>query len=60
MCTWAANYWLEWVPMLCFHYPQMTLLAIENHRPICWIICFITFVALSFPYWLWRRVIPYT
>jgi hypothetical protein len=23
-------------------------------------ICFITFVRLSFPYWLWRRVIPFT
>jgi hypothetical protein len=28
--------------------------------PICWMICFILFVRLSFPYWRWRRVILYT
>jgi transposase len=39
----------------------MTLFAITNcHWPICWMICFIQLVRLSFPYWLWRRVIPYT
>jgi hypothetical protein len=39
----------------------MTLFAITNyHWPICWIICFILFVRLSFPHWLWRRVIQYT
>jgi hypothetical protein len=39
----------------------MTLFAITNyHWPICWMICFILFVRLSFPYWLWRRVSPYT
>jgi hypothetical protein len=39
----------------------MALFAIINyHWPICWMICFIQFVRLSFQYWLWRRVIPYT
>jgi hypothetical protein len=39
----------------------MTLFTITNyHWPICWMICFIPFVRLSFPYWLWRRLIPYT
>jgi hypothetical protein len=41
----------------------MTLFAITNchwHWPICWLICFILFLRRSFPYWLWRRVIPYT
>jgi hypothetical protein len=39
----------------------MTLFAITNyHWPICWMICFIHFVRLSFPCWLWRLVIPYT
>jgi hypothetical protein len=39
----------------------MTLFAITNyHWPICWMICFIQLVRLSFPYWLWRWVIPYT
>jgi hypothetical protein len=28
--------------------------------PICWMICSILFVRLSFPYWLWRRLITYT
>jgi hypothetical protein len=38
----------------------MTLFAIKNyHWPICWLICFMLFVRLSFPYWNWRRVIPY-
>jgi hypothetical protein len=36
----------------------MTLFAITNYPwPICWMICSIQFVRLSFPYWLWRRVI---
>ena len=36
----------------------MTLFAIANyHWPICWMICFIQFVRLSYPYWSWRRVI---
>jgi hypothetical protein len=39
----------------------MTLFGITNyHWPICWIICFILFVRLSFSYLLWIRVIPYT
>jgi hypothetical protein len=39
----------------------MTLFAITDyHWPIYWIICIILFVRLSFPYWLWRRVFPYT
>jgi hypothetical protein len=39
----------------------MTLFAITNHHwPICWMTCFILFVWLSFPYWLWQRVIPYS
>jgi hypothetical protein len=39
----------------------MTLFAITNyHWSICWMICFIQFFRQSFPYWLWRRVIPYT
>jgi hypothetical protein len=29
---------------------------LNYHWPICWVICFI----LSFPYWFWRRVVPYT
>jgi hypothetical protein len=38
----------------------MTLLAITNyHWPICWMIGLIQFFILSFPFWLWRRVIPY-
>jgi hypothetical protein len=38
----------------------MTLLANTNyHWPICWMICVILFVILSFSYRLWRRVIPY-
>jgi hypothetical protein len=39
----------------------MALFAITNHHwPIYWMICFIQFVRLSFPYWIWRRVILYT
>jgi hypothetical protein len=39
----------------------MTLFAITNyHWAIFWMVCFVPFVGLSFPYWLWRRVIPYT
>jgi hypothetical protein len=39
----------------------MTLIAITNyHRSICWMICFITFARLSYPYWLWRQVITFT
>jgi hypothetical protein len=39
----------------------MTLFAItDKHWPTCRTICFIFFVKLLFPYWLWRRVIPYT
>jgi hypothetical protein len=39
----------------------MALFVITNyHLYICWMTCFIEFVRLSFPYWLWRRVIPYT
>jgi hypothetical protein len=39
----------------------MTLFANTNfHWPIYWVICVIQFVRLSFPYLLWRRVIPYT
>jgi hypothetical protein len=38
----------------------MTLFAITNyHWHICWIICFIPFVRLSFSYWPSRLVIPY-
>jgi hypothetical protein len=38
----------------------LTLFATSNyHWHICWMICFIQFVRLSFPYWLWQRVIPY-
>jgi hypothetical protein len=38
----------------------MTFFAITNyHWSICWMICFIQLVRLSFPYWLLRRVIPY-
>jgi hypothetical protein len=39
---------------------QTSLVFIYYHLHICWIICFIQFFILSFPYWLWRRVIPYT
>jgi hypothetical protein len=36
----------------------MTLFVITNYQKlICWMICFIFFVRLAFPYWLWRRVI---
>jgi hypothetical protein len=39
----------------------MTLFRITNyHWSICWMICFIQFVRLSFPYWIWRRLFPYT
>jgi hypothetical protein len=39
----------------------MTLFAITSyHWPKYWMICFIECVRLSFPYWLWRRVIQYT
>jgi hypothetical protein len=39
----------------------MTFFTIMNyHWPICWMICFIQSVRLSYPYWLWWRVIPYT
>jgi hypothetical protein len=37
-----------------------TLFAIIKYHWPCWIICFFLFVRLSFLYWLWRRVIPYT
>jgi hypothetical protein len=38
----------------------MTLFAITNYYwAIFWKICFIQFIRLSFPYWLWWRVIPY-
>jgi hypothetical protein len=32
----------------------------KYHWLICWMICFILFVRLLFPYWRWQRVIPYT
>jgi hypothetical protein len=32
----------------------------KYHWPICWTIWFIPFVRLTFPYWFWERVIPYT
>jgi hypothetical protein len=39
----------------------VTLFAIASyHWPMCWMVCFVRFVRLSFPCWLWRRVIPYT
>jgi hypothetical protein len=39
----------------------MTLFANTiYHWPVCWTICFIPFLRMSFPYWLWWRVIPYT
>jgi hypothetical protein len=35
----------------------MTLFAFTNyHWLICWMICFILFVRLLFPYWLWQWV----
>jgi hypothetical protein len=38
----------------------MTLFAnTYYHLPICWMICVILFVRLSFSYRLWRRAIPY-
>jgi hypothetical protein len=40
---------------------DVTLFAIINHHWLVrWMICFIAFVRLSFPHWLWRRVILYT
>ena len=39
----------------------MPLFAITNyHYVICWLICFIPFVRLSFSYLVWQRVIPFT
>ena len=39
----------------------MTLFVNPNyHLPICWMICVILFVRLSFSYRLWRRAIPYS
>jgi hypothetical protein len=39
----------------------MTLFANTNyHWSMCWIICLIPFVRLSFPSWIWRRVTPYS
>jgi hypothetical protein len=35
-------------------------LVTNYHWPTCWMICFIQFVRLTFPYWPWRRVIPHT
>jgi hypothetical protein len=38
----------------------MILLAITSYDwTIYWMNCSMLFVELSFPYWLWRRVIPY-
>jgi hypothetical protein len=40
------------------HFAILTLFAITNyHIPIYWMICFIPFVRLSFPFLLWRWVI---
>jgi hypothetical protein len=58
-----VNYWQKLSNWRCkvSMVSIMTLFAITNyHWPICWIICFVPFVQLSFPYWLWRRVITYT
>jgi hypothetical protein len=39
----------------------ITLFAITNyHIPLWWMICFIQFLRLSFPYWLWQWVILYS
>jgi hypothetical protein len=40
------------------HYFWKLVAWITNDH--CWMTCFIQFVRLSFLYWLWRRVIPYT
>jgi hypothetical protein len=53
--------------LVCSHHFANSTVAIitlfvipKYHWPICLMICFILFVRLSFSYWLWRRVIPYT
>jgi hypothetical protein len=68
-----ANHWkLSWccrvmMNLVESHYlanstiVMITLFAFTNYHWSIWgMVCFILFLWLSFPYWLWRRVIPFT
>jgi hypothetical protein len=62
--SWCCRVIMNFVKKYCFTNSTVaiiTLFAITiYHWLICWMICFILFVTLLFPYWLWQRVIPYT